>query len=138
MAGASVSTGALLSAFGLGPFWRWLAPVAVCRDDHGVPSDYPESTLVEPEPVLPPKFGPRAVGLSVTALIVGWLVFVWLDVSGRIGNRGMTIGCGFVLVVVGYFAYMWQSRHARWAFAAKVSRAEVIRRSARRGRRGRR
>jgi hypothetical protein len=92
----------------------------------------PQSSIQEPEPNLPPKFGPRALWLTTGALVVGWLALVVVNVSGQIDNAALTYCCGAWLVVVGFGAYMWGSRRSRWEFAARMSRAEGVRRSARR------
>jgi hypothetical protein len=111
---------------------RCAAPLAGRCHDQRVSFDNPQSWIREPEPDLPPKFGPRALWLSTGSLVVGWLALVVVNVSGHLDNAALTYGCGAWLVVVLFGAYMWGSRRSRWEFAARMSRAETVRHSARR------
>jgi uncharacterized membrane protein YebE (DUF533 family) len=90
-----------------------------------VPSNYPDPYASEPEPEDDdvPQFGPRAVLVSAGSLVVGWLVLMGLEVSGDISNKVFTIGCVAVFGVVAYTAYMWGTREARRAVAARVAKA---------------
>jgi hypothetical protein len=91
--------------------------------------DDPQSFIREPEPNLPPKFGPRALWLTTGALVLGWVALVVVNLSGQIDSRALTYGCGAWLVVVGFGAYMWGSRRSRWEFAARMEQAKPLRRS---------
>jgi hypothetical protein len=90
-----------------------------------VSSDYYPPSVEEPE-AHPLKFGPVALWTSVGSWAVGTLVLVGFNVSGHISDKALTWGCGGVLVVVGFAAYMWGSRWSRREFAARVAAVERL------------